>query len=197
VSQPPTTTETPPPTNEPPKAPEAAKPPEAPKEAPKPSGTPASAPLALTDLKAPEGLEIDQALGNEFVILLNDQNLSRSDLANKLIELQSKALTTASEKSSQEFVQLQEQWRNEVMADSEIGGSKWNGTQSSIAKLLDAYGDEKTRLAFDVTGAGNNPDVVRFLAKVGNALAAGLPRPGSPGSQERTHADILFPNQTR
>lgn len=159
--------------------------------------TPASATLALADLKAPEGLEIDQALGNEFVTLLNDQNLSRSDLANKLIELQSKALTTASEKSSQEFVQLQEQWRNEVMADPEVGGSKWNGTQSSIAKLLDAYGDEKTRLAFDVTGAGNNPDVVRFLAKVGNALAAGLPRPGSPGSQERTHADILFPNQAR
>lgn len=161
-------------------------------EVPKPEPV---APLTLTDFKLPEGFEADAPLQEEFVGILNDATLSRAQLAQKLVDLQAKAVTTASERGSKEFADLQTKWKDEITADAEIGGAKLDGHLANISKMLDKFGTADARAAFDATGAGNNPHIVRMLAKVAALVNEPGPVSGQPGSMPKDPASILYPNQ--
>ena len=154
----------------------------------------AAPPLTLTDITLPEGFQADETLTKSFVDLSNKFGISK-EAANELVKLQAQALTTASEKGSQEWDALQEQWRKDTLADPEIGGPKWKESESAIAKLLDRFGTTEARQALGYTGAGNNPHLVKMLAKIAVAFAESGPVSGTPASTPRTQAEIMYPNQ--
>src|SRR5436190_14102820 len=83
------------------------------------NGQQAAPPLTLTDITLPEGFQADETLTKSFVDLSNKFGISK-EAANELVKLQAQALTTASEKGSQEWDALQEQWRKDTLADPEI-----------------------------------------------------------------------------
>lgn len=150
--------------------------------------------LTAADLALPEGFVADEALQTEFLGVLN-KGLPPKELANELIKLQAKSLTTASEQGSREFETLQGQWRDQCMADPEFGGTKLEQNVVNISKLLDKFGDAEARQAFDITGAGNNPAVFRMMSRIAAVLAEPGPIGGLPGANPKTAADILYPNQ--
>jgi len=152
-------------------------------------------PFKPEELKLPEGFVLNEDASKTFVELVNKHAIPR-DAVGDLVKLQADFMKAASEKGETQWNELQTTWQNEVRADPEIGGSKLSQTQSGIGKLLTTYGDDKVRAAFDLTGAGNNPAIVRFLAK----MAADLTEPGvrSPPhlpQTEKTAAEVLYPNQ--
>lgn len=152
-------------------------------------------PLTVADIKLPEGVTADDAITKEFIEILN-KDMPVKDRAQALIGLQTKALTTASERGSQEFATLQTQWRDQIAKDPEIGGPKLEGNLANIAKVLDRFGTPEARLAFDVTGAGNNPHIVKMMANIAKAVTE--PGPVPPGGNppvKRDAAELLYPNQ--
>lgn len=158
-------------------------------------------PFKLDELPAliPEGMEIDGELGEKFTQLVNDYGVPR-DLAGALVDLQTEAMQRASDASSQLWESTQDQWRGEVQADAEIGGPKLQAALADISRSLDEFGKDipGLREAFDVTGAGNHPAIVKFMARMAAKLNEGRPVSGGPASgQPRSAAEILFPNQGR
>jgi hypothetical protein len=200
----PVTTPTPEPVATPPATDPAATPPAA--EPPKLEGTePAKVdpaldtrvnPFKVDEIKfSAEGVTIDPEMGNAFTAIVNEHGLSR-DVVAKLVGLQEKVMLANSEAGSRSWTETQEQWAAEVQKDPELGGQKWPEVQGQIGQLLDTYGSPELREAFDLTGAGNNPHVVRFMSKVAKVLnESGFISANPGGGGAKSAADILYPNQ--
>lgn len=151
-------------------------------------------PLTAENLTFPEGFTVNEPLRDEFLALVNNQELSASDRANGLIGLQEKVLAAASEANSEAWNTMQSDWQKEVKADPEIGGAKFDATMTNIGKLVEEFGTPELRQAFDVTGAGNNPHVIRFLNTLAGKLTEGsTAAPGLP-TNSGDAASRLFPS---
>lgn len=152
-------------------------------------------PFKAEEVKFPDGTQVDPAMVSSLVDVVNEFGLPRPAVA-KLLDLQQKAMLANSEAGSRDWAKMQEEWTGEVMKDPEIGGQKWPQVQTKIGGLLDTFGSPELRQAFDLTGAGNNPHVVRFMSKVANILSeSGYISSNASGSTEKSAAEILYPNQ--
>lgn len=58
-----------------------------------------------------------------------------------------------------------------VRADPELGGANFNNTKMYIGKAMDQFGTPQLREKLKAAGFGNDPDFVRFVAKVGKAFS--------------------------
>lgn len=151
-------------------------------------------PFKADEIKLPEGMTLDETVSKDFVELVNKHGLPRSAVAD-LVNLQAKAMTAISEKGNQLWDEMQTSWQTEVTKDPDVGGDKQTEALTSISKLIDQYGDGELRGVFDLTGAGNNVHVVKFLAKIAKELGEKGPVSGSPGTSDKTLAERLYPNQ--
>lgn len=151
-------------------------------------------PLTAEAITIPEGFQVDEASRGKFLEIANELGLSK-DGANKLVGLQAELAKQASEAGSKLWEDMQKQWQDQVRADPEIGGTKLDENLSHIAKLLQTHGNDEVRQAFDVTGAGNHPAVIKFLVKLGKELGEGSPVSGRPSTAPQDAASILYPNQ--
>jgi hypothetical protein len=150
----------------------------------------APAPL---ELKIPDGIEVDEAAMSSFKEVLVDPALSPNERGQKLVELFFAQQEAAAKASETNWTKIQEDWQNEVKADKDLGGSKLEGTLSTIAKAIDQYGSQEVREALDMTGAGNNPHVIRFIHKLASQLQEGRPViPGGPPARSATPAERLY-----
>lgn len=152
-------------------------------------------PLTADDLTIPEGLEVIDELRDEFLMVVNDQEMSPKDRANALVGLQEKVAKMAAEASSQAWDTMNTQWQDSVKADPEIGGAKLDETLGRIGKLIDEHGTPGLREALNITGAGNNPEVIKFFNKLAVVLTEGGPVSGAaPSNTEQTAASVMFPS---
>jgi hypothetical protein len=169
-------------------------------------GPEARAPKEFTEFKTPEGFTLDTEVVKEANTLFKDIDVSQAD-AQRLVDFYIKHTKEAHEAPFNAWTEKQDDWRNQINSDSELGGSKLNGVKASIGKLLDSLGDTKTaaefREAMDYTGAGNNPAVVRFLFRMAQKLTEGGPVRGggpspesmrSPGVGAPSAAQAIYPN---
>lgn len=151
------------------------------------------------EVKAPEGVELDAEQVKALQETLADANLSPKDRAQKLFDQHQQALTKAIEAPVQLWNETQTKWQAEWKADAEIGGANYDQTVANIAKMIDEYGgkDSKAiREAFVFTGAGNNPAIGRFVARMAKALVESGPFNGdSPAKLGKNDsvAGALYP----
>jgi hypothetical protein len=155
---------------------------------------PTAEPIVVDDITFPEGVEVNSALVDEFLGVVNNNDLSPKERAQALVDLQVKAMTEASEAGSQQFAEMQTKWRDEVKADPEFAGEKLQPALGRIGRLLSEYGTEELNGVFDLTGAGNNVHVVRFLHNIAGKLVEGEPAFGQPKTVETSAAQRLFPS---
>lgn len=158
-------------------------------------GPPPSAPepLTLDALTLPEGFEMPEATGTEFLDLLNNPPESRAELANRMIGLHTSLLESVAGEYAQQWESTQEEWRTQVRALPEIGGQNLDKSLSEIAKVIDRYGDKDARDALALTGAGNHPALVRLFHKIAKDLNEAPPVTGGPPTgASRDRASRMF-----
>lgn len=148
-------------------------------------------PLTADDLTFPDGFEVQEEFRDEFLTVVNNAELSPKDRAQGLVDLYTKAAQAASEASSQAWQETQTTWREEVKTDY---GDKLQPALGRIEKLIDEHGSAELREVFDLTGAGNNLHMIKFLDKVSGLLTEGGHVSGQPSSTEKTTAQKLFPS---
>lgn len=155
-------------------------------------------PLTVEDLVIPEGFEVVDEIRDKFLDVINDREMSANDRANALIELQAETIRQASERISEAWTQQRKAWVEEVKADPEIGGDKLEPTMGKISKLLNEFGDPNLReQVFDITGAGDHPLMIKFLAKVADALSEGTPVSGDAGGDKLSLAERMYPSMKK
>jgi hypothetical protein len=175
-----------PPKEEPPKE-------EPPKEEPKPK-----APEEYTEFAIPEGTTLDEQTGTEFKGLAKELDLTQEQ-AQKLLDFGGEKLRAQIEAPYKLWAETQAKWQAEVKADPEIGGTKFEQSIKDAAQVFvpgesnpfvksDAEA-KSLREALNMTGAGNNPAIVKFFVKIGTLLK----EPGSlSGGPVKDSANTLL-----
>lgn len=151
----------------------------------------------MTALQAPEGFTLDEEASTSFLGIMNNRDLTPQQQAQALLELQASLTAKSSEMGSQAWKDEQANWQAAVAADPVIGGANLEATIAGIGNLLTRFGNDDVREAFDKTGAGNNPHIVRFLSTLVGQLKEPAPiDPGKPGNggAPRSQADRIFGN---
>lgn len=159
----------------------------------------AGAPEKYEDFKLPEGVSVDAELLEGATKLFKESNLSQ-EAAQRFVDFHAQALTKAGEAPYRLWEQTQEKWLNEVKADKELGSGNDKTplrpeVSARIAKVLDEFGGAKLREAFDFTGAGNHPEIIRAFDKMAKVLTEGPHRAGrGPVAVPKSAAEAMYPH---
>jgi len=157
-----------------------------------------SVPMATdaSQVQVPEGLAVDDAAMQNFLGVLDNADMTGEERASALLDINAQSVSQTQEAMAAEQEQLwqdtQTEWRDAINNDPEIGGTHLPETTAKIAEVLDRFGTPEVRQAFDVTGAGNHPEIVRFLANIGALISEGGQVSGSPADAPRTQAQRMF-----
>lgn len=177
-------------TGDPPAAPE---PPKEPEPEPATDFDPAK-------LTFPEGFDKpNEALLEKFSEIAKSSKLTQ-EAAQQLTDLYSDTIKAASEANMQAWKVTIAAWEKEIQEDPQIGGDdKLKAIQTNFHKVLSdpRFATPGVVEALMLTGAGSNPAINRFMAKIVAALTEGTAVVGSPGSARtapRSAARALYPD---
>lgn len=161
-------------------------------------------PIDYEAFKLPDGFEVADDVMKSFKDASAAAKLSQEQ-AQSFMDMHTKALQDASAKPYQAWHDMQKQWQDEIKADPDFGGAKLETeTIPSIARAIKAFSptpeaEKALRQAFHFTGAGNNPEMIRFMARLGQSLAEGTHVSGKPavGDGGKSAAEKMYPTHTR
>ncbi|HAT4984422.1 TPA: peptidase [Serratia marcescens] len=134
----------------------------------------------------PEGQELDANALAVFEPIAKELGLSQEQ-AQKLVDIYPQIQQQQAEAWSKQVAD----WGEQVKADKEIGGDKFNASVGAAQRALDQFGNPELREYLNASGLGNHPALVRFCAKVGKAMAEDTFVVPNQGGQ-RSAADILY-----
>ena len=155
-------------------------------------------------LKIPEGREYDQELGDSFLSVINNADLSRGELAQKLLDMyvqQQDKLFSAlseSEKATSEFLKKQEQgYLESSKSDPEFGGAGFEANLNVIRAGRDRLATPGAVEILQNLGIHNHPDIVRMFYRAGllvsedKSIGSGGNRGKSVSAAEAIFGDSL------
>lgn len=158
-------------------------------------------PVTAESLKLPEGFSTEGEALPKFLEFVNENKLppaAAESLLAQHAELVKAAVAdvqkTYAEQNAAEWQKLQETWLAEAKKMPDIGGDKMDQTLSVVAKALDKFGTKGARDAFDLTGAGNHPEIIRFVHAMASKLVEAPPVSGGPLKPSQSIADRLYPS---
>lgn len=129
-------------------------------------------------LNLPDGFTVDEPQMTAFRTLAAEANLPQEQ-AQGLIDLYVKnfqevvdARQSAVEKTWNDTLSS---WKDQIAKDPQIGGVNREAAMRVIGSAMDKYGSKEARQAFDLTGAGQHPAVIRFIHNMAKALGEGKP----------------------
>lgn len=154
---------------------------------------PEGAPESYEDFKAPEGIELNSGVMDEFKGLAKELNLPQ-EKAQSVID---RMLPAMQRRQAEYLAEINVEWSNRCLNDKEVGGSNLPATQTAVARLRDkfAFNEDGTMDAdiqeFLQSPFGNHPGAVKLLARAGKAFGeAGFPTGKPAGSGKPTAADF-------
>lgn len=145
------------------------------------------APKAFTyePYTVPEGTALDETRVTELNSILTefsgDQESARK-LGQKLVDFYMADVKVAQDAQLKTWTDMQQKWKDEIRADPEIGGNRSETVLTQIGAAIANFGgtpeeQKAIRTAFNVTGAGNHPSIVRFMSRMAEALSEASPVP--------------------
>ena len=171
----------------------------------------APAPLTFDDIPdLPEEFDREDPLATNFLDLINNPPESKAEMASRLVNLQKQVM----EANQKVWLDTQQGWIDAIKADPKIGGEALAANLGLVTKLIDRFAAESVagmpdggqkdaartqtsellKEAFTFTGAGNEPNIVKFLIWTAGQLGEGAPLSGAPanGGTQISRADKLF-----
>lgn len=160
----------------------------------------------------PDGVQADQELIDALSPDFKEFGLTGKQaqkLADRFAEVQTKRAKEYADKpegqwSMASYAYFQkngtpDKWAETAKADKEIGGAKWDakgGTVETAVRAVNTLGTPGLKEYFEASGAGNHPEVIRFMAKVGAMIKEDNPADGGAGGSGKPAeaAHVLFPN---
>jgi hypothetical protein len=139
----------------------------------------AKAPAEYAEFTLPEGATLDEQSATEFKGLAKELDLTQEQ-AQKLLDFGGGKIRAQVEAPYKLWAETQTKWQAEVKADPEIGGTKYESSIAAASQVFvpgesnpfvkDAKEATALKEALNMTGAGNNPAIVKMFVKMGNLL---------------------------
>jgi len=125
------------------------------------------APDQYADFTLPEGVQIDKGLVEGFKPIAKELNLTQ-DQAQKLVDYYNSGVHA---QRMEQWAETQKSWVESAKADKEFGGQAFNENMGYASSVLDKFGTPELRKYMDDFGVGNNPEMIRFVVRIGKAMA--------------------------
>lgn len=154
---------------------------------------PQGAPEAYEDFSVPEGVELDTELLGEFKAVAKELNLPQ-DAAQKVTDLGVKLAQKWVAESQQATSEMFADWKGRAETDKEFGGDALPANLAVAKKAVDQFGTPELRELLDVHRLGDNPEIIRFMFRVGKAISEDTFVAGGKSSPAQDAAKTLFPN---
>lgn len=146
-------------------------------------------------LTMPDGVELDQGLLDALGPTMAELKLSNGHaqmLVDKYIEQQQASATQRQE----DWAKTIQGWADDAQKDPEMGGAKWDATKAAALSAVTRFGTPELKNYLEVSGAGNHPEIIRLMAKVGAMIGEDVPavsdQPGKGASQDT--ASRMYPD---
>ena len=123
------------------------------------------------DLKLPEGSTLDQKAIEAVSAFAKEKGLSQ-EAAQAVLEREHALIKGHHEAQMQEWEATKKQWLDASMSDKEFGGDRLKESveiASRAIKRFDPTG--KMTEMLETSGLGNHPEVIRFMKRIGEAMA--------------------------
>jgi hypothetical protein len=173
---------------------------DAPADGDKPKSAAEPAPTDYGDFTVPEGITLTQESLDTAKGLFKEAGLSK-ETAQKFMDMHTAAVKAMAEGPANLWKETQETWVEELRSDPVIGKGIDNGqVGGSISKMLSLLPDVESsamREAFNFTGAGNHPAIVRGLYQLSKLLTEPGHVQGRPAPQAKERpsgAHAIYPN---
>lgn len=151
-------------------------------------------------IEVPADLKIDDKAISSFKEFAAKSGLT-NETAQSMFDLHVEQVKATAEALSSEVAKqwktTMDGWKTEVDNDKDLGGANREAALATLGRAFDDYGSKEAREAFDLTGAGNNPAIIRMMHKMARALTEGGPvNAGRPtSSRGLTLGERLYPTQ--
>ena len=130
--------------------------------------------LTEQDIKIPEGLTYDKEIGANFLGILNDEKLSRKELAQKLTDLyhaQNMKMLEALKAADTERIKKFEtdmateksEWLKQCQSDKEYGGQNWEQAQAIIHRGCMQLATPEAVNLMQRYNLNTHPEIVRMF----------------------------------
>jgi hypothetical protein len=148
---------------------------------------------AYGEFKLPDGSAIDPAALEQARALFAEAKLPHEQ-AQKFIDLAVSREQAAATRSVQAFVDLQTKWVSEIKADPEIGGNRFTASMAAAGRAIDRLGVPGLKEALNLTGAGNNPAIVKAFVRLGQMVSEDRFMPGlaAAPAAPRSPAETIY-----
>ena len=134
--------------------------------------------LSATDITLPEGYEYNEELGNSFLGILNDEKLSRKELAQKLFDLYQAqnvkfldGMKAAEDERAKKFeadiAQEKADWLKQCESDKEYGGQNWEASQAIIDRGCKQLATPEAVALMQHYNLNTHPEIVRMFYRAG------------------------------
>lgn len=152
------------------------------------------APEAYEQFKLPEGMKMDEAVLGSFSDLAKTDNLTQEQ-AQKYIDLVSEMPDKIMAEQQKVWSDQREKWVDELKSDSDLGGKNFVETAERARRALRTFGNPELINFMNVTGFGDNADLVRMFVKIDKATGEGKSVDGDPKNvSEVPLANRLYPD---
>lgn len=138
-------------------------------------------PISYEPFKLPEGLKLDDERLKPFTEILGERQVPQEQ-AQKLLDLHlaemGRMYNDAAEYQRKQFNTLNDGWKNDLRADTDIGGNRLNTSLAMAKAVVEEFGGTKEQQTEffklisenEGNGMGNNKALVRLLHNIGVAM---------------------------
>lgn len=152
------------------------------------------APESYADFSMPEGIELDAAAIELATPLFKELGLTQEQ-AQTLVDFQAQQVQAGAKGQQDSYDQLMEGWKTASQNDSEFGGDDFEKSIGIARTAIDKFGTPELSKLLHEQGIGNNPEMIRFMWKVGKLTSEDNPGGGSPASAPAPdRVSVLYPN---
>lgn len=136
---------------------------------------------------------LDNSVVDSIKDFAKEHNLS-NDMAQHILNKQDELISGMVGAEEEARKQELEEWRNTVINDPVIGGDNLKKTVENARAVVKKYGSESFQEILENTGYGDNPEVVKFLSKIGALMDNDtLYQPNAKGAQ-RSAEEVFYGN---
>lgn len=146
----------------------------------------------IYELTMPEAIPYNKDVFSKFNNVVNSFKLPKEQ-AQELLNI---AIENAN-KANEDYMRTRQDWIKEIKNDPEFGNANFSETVSRAQRVLSdpEIGSPKLIELLNSTGLGDNPELIKALAKIDKKYGEDKMVSGKPaGTSYKSAAEIFYPN---
>lgn len=140
-------------------------------------------------------IELDHELLNEFKALAHKKGMSQTE-AQEYAKFYEQAVRKNVAEMQSALIQQEFDFRQQCQADREIGGARFEENVAYATRAIEKFSTPGLLEVLSSTGFGSHPEVVRFCARIGRALAEKPMAQGEERPRAGSLAELMYPSMS-